>query len=160
MNTWKLILATMVIFGTGVVTGGLLVQHVQHGRDRRPQRPANAVRPAQPSSPGVMRFEFLRRMERELDLTPQQREPIDRILQEGQERMKKLMETVEPRRREELKKTIEEFRAVLTPEQGKRFDDLQKLQQQRSREQHKAAPPREHPLQSPPPGNPPAATNS
>ena len=146
----------MVIFGTGVVTGGLLVHHVQHGRDRRPPRPVNAVRPAQPSSPGVMRFEFLRRMERELDLTPQQREPIDRILQEGQERMKKLMETVEPRRREELKKTIEEFRAVLTPEQGKRFDDLQKLQQQRSREQHKAAPPREHPPQSPPP----AVTNT
>ena len=146
----------MVIFGTGVVTGGLLVQHVQHGRDRRPPRPVNAVRPAQPSSPGVMRFEFLRRMERELDLTPQQREPIDRILLEGQERMKKLMETVEPRRREELKKTIEEFRAVLTPEQGKRFDDLQKLQQQRSREQHKAAPPREHPPQSPPP----AVTNT
>jgi len=146
----------MVIFGTGVVTGGLLVQHVQHGRDRRPPRPVNAVRPAQPSSPGVMRFEFLRRMERELDLTPQQREPIDRILQEGQERMKKLMETVEPRRREELKKTIEEFRAVLTPEQGKRFDDLQKLQQQRSREQHKAAPPRDRPTQSPLP----AATNS
>jgi protein CpxP len=150
----------MVIFGTGVVTGGLLVQHVQHGRDRRPQRPVNAVRPAQPSSPGAMRFEFLRRMERELDLTPQQREPIDRILQEGQERMKKLMDTVEPRRREELKKTIEEFRAVLTPEQRKRFDDLQKQQQQRSREQHKATPPREHPPQSPPPGNPPAATNS
>ena len=25
MNSWKVILATMVIFGTGVVTGGLLV---------------------------------------------------------------------------------------------------------------------------------------
>ena len=152
----------MVIFGTGVVTGGLLVRHVEHGRDRRPQRAVNAVRPAQPSSPGVMRFEFLRRMERELDLAPEQREPIDKILKEGQERMKKLMETVEPRRHEELKKTIEEFRAVLTAEQQKRFDDLLKHQQQQqhSREQRKAAPPRERSLQYPPPGNPPAATNS
>lgn len=162
MNTWKVILATMVIFGTGVVTGGLLVRHAEHGRDRRPQRAANAIRPAQPPSPGVMRFEFLRRMERELDLAPEQREPIDKILKEGQERMKKLMETFEPRRREELKKTIEEFRAVLTAEQQKRFDDLLKhqQQQQRSREQRKAAPPRERSPQSPPPGNPPAATNS
>jgi Spy/CpxP family protein refolding chaperone len=158
VNNWKLILATMVIFGSGVVTGGLLVGHVQHGRDRRPQHAANAVRPAQPSTPGVMRFEFLRRMERELDLTPQQREPIDRILKEGQERMRKFMETVEPRRREELKRTIEEFRAVLTPEQQKRFDDLQKQQQQRAREQRKAAPSRERPAN--PPTNPPVGTNS
>ena len=159
MNTWKVILATMVIFGTGVVTGGLLVRHVEHGRDRRPQHAANAVRPGQPLSPGVMRIEFLRRMERELDLAPGQREPIDRILKEGQERMKKLMETVEPHRREELKRTIEEFRGVLTPEQQKRFDDLLKQQQQRAREQRKAGTQREHPPQSPPPGNPPAATN-
>ena len=40
-----------------------------------PQHPAAVVRPAQPVSPGVMRIEFLRRMERELDLTPEQREP-------------------------------------------------------------------------------------
>jgi Spy/CpxP family protein refolding chaperone len=146
----------MVIFGTGVVTGGLLVRHAEHGRDRRPQRAANAVRSAQPPTPGVMRFEFLRRMERELDLTPAQRGPIDKILQEGQERMKKLMETVEPHRRDELKKTIDEFRGVLTPEQQKRFDELLKQQQQRSRDQHKAAPPRERLPQSPPP----AATNS
>jgi Spy/CpxP family protein refolding chaperone len=95
-------------------------------------------------------------MERDLDLTPAQREPIDKILQEGQERMKKLMETVEPRRRDELKKTIDEFRGVLTPEQQTRFDELLKQQQQRSRDQHKAPPPRERLPQSPLP----AATNS
>ena|ERR1035437_4061014 len=150
----------MVIFGTGVVTGGLLVRHAEHGRDRRPQHATGVVHPAQPASAGVMRIEFLRRMERELDLTPEQREPIDKVLKEGQERTKKLMETVEPRRREEFKKTIEEFRAVLTPEQQKRFDELVKQQQQRSREQRKAAPPRERPPQSSPPGNTPAATNS
>jgi len=150
----------MVIFGTGVVTGGLLVRHADHGRDRRPQHATGAVRQAQPNVAGVMRIEFLRRMERELDLTPAQREPIDKVLQEGQERMKKLMDTVEPRRREEFKKTMDEFRAVLTPEQQKRFDDLVKQQQQRAREQRKAVPPRERPPQGPPATNTPAATNS
>ena len=159
MNTWKVILATMVIFGTGVVTGGLLVRYAEHGRDRRPQRPGAVVRPAQPVSAGVMRIEFLRRVERELDLTPEQREPIDKVLKEGQERTKKLMDTVEPRRREEFKRTIEEFRAVLTPEQRKRLDELVKQQQQRAREQRKAAPPKERPPQSLPPANPPL-TNS
>jgi tRNA A37 methylthiotransferase MiaB len=106
-----------------------------------------------------MRIEFLRRMEQELELTPAQREPIDLILKNGQERMKKLMDTVEPQRREEFKKTVEEFRSVLTLEQRKRFDELVKQQQQRAREQRKAAPLREHPLQSPPPGNAPGPTN-
>jgi Spy/CpxP family protein refolding chaperone len=159
VNNWKVILATMVIFGTGVVTGGLLVRHGDHRQERRPQRAGAGVHPAQAGPAGVMRIEFLRRMERELDLTPAQREPVDLILKNGQERMKKLMDTVEPRRREEFKKTVEEFRAVLTPEQRQRFDALVKQQQQRVREQRKATPPRDHPQQSPPPGNTPAATN-
>jgi len=150
----------MVIFGTGVVTGGLLVRHVERGRERHPQRVGEVARPAQPTVAGIMRIEFLRRMERELDITPAQREPIDKILKEGQERMKKLMETVEPRRREEFKQTMEEFRAVLTPEQLRRFDDLVKQQQQRAREQRKAAPPRERAPQNQPLGITPAATNS
>ena len=160
MNTWKVILATMVIFGTGVVTGGLVVRHAERGWGRRPPRVSDAGRPAQPTYAGVMRIEFLRRVQGELDLTPEQREPMDKVLKEGQERMKKLTETIEPRRREEFKRTMEEFRAVLTPEQRQRLDDLVKQQQQRAREQRKAAPPREHSPQTPPPGNPPAATNS
>jgi DNA-binding protein H-NS len=156
VNSWKVILATMVIFGTGVVTGGLLVRHAGPGREHRQPRPNIAVHNPQPSPAGLMRIDFLRRMERELDLTPAQREPIEKILKEGQERTKKIMETVEAPRREEFKRTIEEFRAVLTPEQLKRFDESVKQQQQRAREQRKAASPREHP----PAGNTPATTNS
>src|ERR1035441_7482841 len=100
------------------------------------------------------------RMERELDLTAEQREPIDKVLKEGQERTKKLMETVEPRRREEFKKTMEDFRAVLTPEQRSRFDELVKRSEERAREQRKAAPPKEHLPKTTPAGNPPAATNT
>jgi Holliday junction resolvase-like predicted endonuclease len=159
VNTWKVILATMVIFGTGVVTGGLLVRHLEPARGRRVQRAGDMVRPAPPPSAGVMRFEFLRRMERELDLTPEQREPIDKVLKEGQERMRNLMETLEPRRREELRRTMEEFRASLTPEQQQRFDAVVKQQQQRAREQRKAALPREHAPFSPPPASPPTLTN-
>jgi hypothetical protein len=148
----------MVIFGTGVVTGGLLVRHAERGGTRHPQRMGGVVRPAQPSA-GVLRIEFLRRMERELNLTAAQRDPVDRILKDGQDRMTKLMETVEPRRREEFKRTVEEFRAVLTPEQRQRFDALVKQQQQRTREQRKTAPLWDRPQPGPPPGNAPAGTN-
>ena len=145
----------MVIFGTGVVTGGLLVRHVDNGRERHPPRGMGLGRQAQPTTAGGMRIEFLRRVGRELELTTAQQQSVERILKEGQERMKKLMETVEPRRREEFKRTMDEFRAVLTPEQRQRLDDLVK-QQQRAREQRKGAAAHEHPPQNPPP----ASTNS
>jgi Spy/CpxP family protein refolding chaperone len=148
----------MVIFGTGVVTGGLLVRHVAPAHDRRP-RPANA-RAGQLTTAGLMRLELLRRMEQDLDLTPEQREPAGKVIKEGQERMKKIMETVEPRRREAYRKTIEDFRALLTPEQRQRFDQLLKQQQHRARDQRKAASPRERRPQSPKPDNLPAETNS
>src|ERR1035441_3512487 len=124
----------MVIFGTGVVTGGLLVRHAAPPWVRRRQRVNAAAGPAQAPPGGIMRIDFLRRMERELDLTAEQREPIDKVLKEGQERTKKLMETVEPRRREEFKKTMEDFRAVLTPEQRSRFDELVKQSEEHTSE--------------------------
>ncbi len=161
MNYWKVILATMVIFGTGVVTGGLLVRHVDRGWMHRPQRPTGVVRPALSLTPaGLMRADLLRRLEQELALTPEQREPANEVLKKGQERMKRLMETIEPRRREAFKKTLEEFRAVLTPEQQKRFDELLKQQQQRAREQRKAPPQSERPALSPVPAARSDATNS
>jgi Spy/CpxP family protein refolding chaperone len=129
VNSWKVILATMLIFGTGVVTGGLLVRHSERTRAPHQQRPPG-LRP-QPVSPGVMRLEFLRRTQRELNLTPAQREEVERILKESQERSRKIMEPVSPDLRREVQRTKEEFRKVLTPEQQGRFDELLKQQQQR-----------------------------
>ncbi len=116
----------MLIFGTGVVTGGLLVAHSGYLRPARTQRPV-AARPAPPAAQapaGGPRLEFLRRVQRELDLTPAQRERVDAILNEGQERTRKIMDPVMPRLREELQRTKDEFRAVLVPEQQARFDAL------------------------------------
>ncbi len=155
MNTWKVILATMVIFGTGVVTGGLLVRH-SGMRVPRPARNPIMTRPAQPVSAGVVRLDFLRRAGRELELTPEQHERVDKILKESQERTRKVMA---PYVREELQRTKEEFREALTPEQRPRFDQLlkQQQQQQRAREQRRPQPPSERPAEGPPPtgANPP-----
>ena len=128
MNSWKVILATMLIFGTGVVTGGLLVRHSERTAPAHPQRPA-AKRPQPPASPGGMRLEFLRRIQRELVLTHDQQEQVDRVLKESQERSRKIMEPVAPDLRREVQRTKEEFRKVLTPEQQGRFDELLKQQQ-------------------------------
>jgi Spy/CpxP family protein refolding chaperone len=136
VNTWKVIFATVVIFGAGVVTGGLLVKYSAIQTPSRPQH-AQGNRPGQPISAGGLRIEFLRRVERDLSLTTEQREQVDKILAASQERSKKIMEPVTPKIREELQQTREQFRAVLNPEQKIRFDELLKQQQQqRQRDQH------------------------
>ena len=134
MNTWKVILATMVIFAAGVVTGGLLVRHVE-SRYFVHRRPAAVPRGPQASSPGGMRLEFLRRAQRELGLSSAQQERIDKILKESQDRTRNKI-------REELQRTRNEFREVLTPEQQLRFEELTKRQQhQRDQRRPIPAPP-------------------
>jgi hypothetical protein len=136
----------MVIFGTGVVTGGLLVRNSQRVQFPPPQigpTNYNVQRPVQMATPGGSRVEFLRRAERELNLTAAQRERIDKIIIASQERTKKLMEPVTPRMREEVQRTKQEFREALTMDQQVRFDELMK-QQQRAPNQRRPNPPREH----------------
>ncbi len=134
MNTWKVILATVVIFGAGVVTGALVARHSERGQAPAHLRNAVAPRISPSLSAGGLRLEFLRRAERELRLNPEQRERIDKIIQASQERTRKLMEPVAPDLRAELERTKDEFLEVLTPEQRTRFEELMKKQQQRPHE--------------------------
>ena len=155
MNTWRVILATIVIFGTGVVTGDLLVEHMGHVRHARPPHAANAGRqPRQPFSPGGLRLDLLRRLQSELGLTPPQKERIDAIIRQGQERTRKIMDPVRPQLQEEVRKVTAAFRDALTPEQQTRFDDLLK-QQQHPKETRRPQPAQQHPAE-----NSPGRTNS
>ena len=61
MNPWKFILATVLIFGTGVVTGALVTTLVE-----RPHKAAN--RPVQQLTYSqIQRGEFLVRLQKQLD---------------------------------------------------------------------------------------------
>jgi Spy/CpxP family protein refolding chaperone len=145
VNSWRIILATMVIFGTGVLTGGLLVGHYRP--EHIAARPANPggpgkTAPAQPTTAGGMRVEFLRRMSRDLDLSPDQHAQVDKILRDSQERTKKIMS---PYLREETDRTSKEFRDVLTAEQRTRFDDLLKQKRVRDPRRPAATPASERP---------------
>jgi hypothetical protein len=93
VNNWKVILATIVIFGAGVVTGGLLVNHVQHSHPKNPKRTdaaasaTNAI--SQTNSPGqlaakparlpeILNKQFLQRLDEQLHLSADQREAIQK----------------------------------------------------------------------------------
>ena len=143
----------MVIFGTGVLTGALVAGYTVNLVNAQPQRSGIAGRSFEPGSPGGMRLEFLRRTQRDLDLTAEQQERIDKLLKQSQERTRKIMEPVVPQLHTELQRAKGEFREVLTPAQQARFDDLLKLQQ-RFKERRTIGRP------EPATNNPAAATNS
>ena len=117
----------MVIFGAGVITGGLLVHRTGGVKKVRPIKPATTNAVTQNVTPSQMqRMEFLVRANRELELTPEQRERIERILKEGQERTRQIWETVGPDMRKELQLVRERIKVELTPEQRRRFEELMK----------------------------------
>jgi Spy/CpxP family protein refolding chaperone len=139
VNTWKVILATLVIFIAGVVTGGLLVRYTEQNAPRRGERSA-PPRPAQPGAAGLVRMDFLRRVQKELDLTPDQHQRVDKMLKEHQEQIKKIVEPIEPDIQEEVQTAKDEFLETLTPTQRVRFDELLK-QQQRPKDPRRPQPP-------------------
>jgi hypothetical protein len=140
MNSWKIILAAVVIFCAGVITGSLLVNQAPGkspgDTDRIPG--ANARRPEDNHGPGArpevplprlaerLSKEFVRRLDRELHLTLAQSNNIARIVAEGQERNRVLWTNVAPHMRKVMQEVNQQIRAELTPEQLKQFEVLLK----------------------------------
>jgi predicted transcriptional regulator len=152
VNTWKVILATLVIFVAGVVTGGLLVSYADRaqqksrrflprdnvrvpanvnpspfGSPRDPREsPQRLPNPLQNRMPRGVSMEFLQKLDAEVRLTAEQRERIEKIIAEGQLRNKELWERVAPEMRREIAETQKHIREELTPEQRVRFEELMK----------------------------------
>lgn len=131
----------MVIFGCGVITGAMVV------KSALPAHPPAAQQ--QELAPNLgLTTNFLRRVQKQLDLTPDESEAIGKIIKQSQERTRPIWEQIAPQMRDERKRVREEIRAVLTPEQQRRWDKLIKAR------------PRKLPPGAPPPPDSPAPTNS
>lgn len=155
MNVWKIVCATLVIFIAGIVTGVVLVRLGERGPRpwNRPVReainqphvptnppPANLVRPNNPAgnNPGnvaPLNREFVPLLERQLRLTPPQREQVEQIMKTTQERIRELRQTIEPDIRKEMQKAQEQIRGVLSTEQRELYQRLMKRQQKRDENQ-------------------------
>lgn len=116
VKVWKVILAALVIFGAGIVTGRLTVQLASFNGPPRERSSQSASRSKRP--------ELIDRMQEELNLSSEQRERIDQILKESHERMKKLWESVSPKADEEFKKVRSLILAELTSEQAIRYEEV------------------------------------
>jgi hypothetical protein len=142
VNFWKVILATVVIFGAGVLTGGLLVNHVDHSyarnlhrpltnpdtrlqenHDRAQQHPTEIPMPRLAKELGK---QFVQQLNDTLKLTPEQHEKIEKIIADGQERNHEIWTNTAPKMREVMQEVNQQIRAELTPEQLKPFEELLK----------------------------------
>jgi Spy/CpxP family protein refolding chaperone len=132
VKIWKVVIAVMLIFGAGVVTGGLLVR-VRVAPHTAP--PANA--PSVMATPGAIpvgKQMFVQRVRRELDLTSEQSAQVDQIMRASHKRMVKIYEPVSPQAREETRRVRQEIQAILTPDQKKRFNEVFKHRQRENGE--------------------------
>ena len=107
------VLATVVIFAAGVVTGGLLV------------RKTGTVQITQPF---WNRFDVTRRAVEEMhrggELTPQQRARIDIIIRDNQELIGEYFSILEPDVQQVFRKMRESILEELNPDQRKHFEEL------------------------------------
>ncbi len=137
MNIWKVILATVVIFAAGAITGGLIVRNSQakaslqakseNGHASAPQG-TNSVRdhklPAPPIWP--LTKNFVDKLQRELNMDADQRERISQIICDGQEITRLIWQEIEPDIYHTIVETKDKIRAELTPEQLAKFEELLK----------------------------------
>jgi hypothetical protein len=126
VSPWKVILATVIIFAAGVITGGVLVQRVQRPERARPLPPLARPQQELVPMPFFVRREFLDRMDRQLNLSRDQYDRIAKIIQDSQERTRRIVAgRVGPEIQDELRQVRRQIRSQLTPEQAKQFDELQ-----------------------------------
>ncbi len=144
MNIWKVILVTLVIFGAGVITGGVVARrtHSQPGgeswRHSSTNRMGQGFRPEK-----VLRMEFITRAREELELTPEQIEQIELVVKESQTRTREIWEQVSPQMRAEVKAAQDRIRDLLTPAQRVTFEELMKQRRPSrnpERERHEPGP--------------------
>ena len=135
MNEWKVIFATVLIFGTGVIAGGLLVNYadVSHLKTVQTSSPqvdvtnyipqvvsnslAKATNAPRARLPEILSKKFVDRLEVELQLTLGQRADIEKIIADGQDDAAKAFQNIRQDARQKI-------REKLTDPQKKQFDNL------------------------------------
>ncbi len=117
MKIWKVILATVVIFAAGMFAG------LVAGRQTQPVPPPA---PKEPIPPISSQQRFYGRLKKELQLTPEQTNRIDKIFAEGNEQVKIIWDLLNPELQKHRQEVYDGVRAALTPEQREKFEKLVK----------------------------------
>jgi len=125
VKSWKPIVAAFVIFGAGLVTGRVTVNFPSPSPKSKPPedrgRPPGQWMRRGPDSP--LR-DLSERMAENLDLTTEQRQQIEQIVRETQDRMRALVDEMKPGLHNEFNAMQQRIREVLTADQWERYEQL------------------------------------
>jgi hypothetical protein len=143
VNTARIVLAALVIFAAGVLTGGVgaglagrIVREHPHNNSApvlapvlappSTGGPSNRTAGAMAKPPGNAQLEAMARWSQELNLNPAQRERIESVLREAQARLRELWVPVAPRARNEIEAARRDIEALLSPDQRARWDEARR----------------------------------
>ncbi len=117
MNAWKVILAALVIYVAGIVTGNFAANLSPSAERESPSRQPRGPRPP-------MMRDLVRRMESRLELTEEQKTKVENIVEASQERMRTLMDGMRPKFETESESMRLEIEALLSNDQKATFDKI------------------------------------
>ena len=140
VNAWKPILAAVVIFGVGVVTGSFVVDpgaSRPHRAFPRERGPRNAEHRPGSMMEGQLNW-LMKRIQRDLKLTDKQAAKVESAFTASRDEMKTCWEEMQPRMRASTEKLKESLRDDLTEEQIAKFEKY--LRPQAMRERFKGGP--------------------
>ena len=130
MHQWNVILATVLIFGSGVGTGHLL----SHRNTPQPENldgkssPANSANSNStnflPPAARPMMFRSRGYLDNHLKLTTEQKEQLHKIRKAGHDRVREYGKPFREQIMDEDLRVRKEIRGLLTPEQARIFDGL------------------------------------
>jgi len=107
------VIVVLAAFACGIVAGavGDRIWMFRHGPVRGPASHFIADR-------------ILKRLDRELKLTPQQHEQVKKIIETHRARVEGVFDAVKPQVHHEIEAANDEIRTVLTPEQRQKYEQL------------------------------------
>lgn len=135
MNLLRVILATLVIFSTGALSGYFVAKKTLEQESVAPRRPGGP-RNGPPSWEERRKF-MIERMREDLELTATQTEQVTAIFAESGERSKELWKQFKGPMDAEVERVNDQIRAILDPGQLVKFEE----QLKRRKEGHQKGPP-------------------
>ena len=144
VNAWKPVLAAIVIFAAGVVTGSLVLDVATpqparaFPRTFNPDRNHHGAEHRHGSRMEGQLNWLMRRIQRDLKLTDKQTAKVEGAFKESREEMKVAFEELRPRLRASTEKLKDKLRGDLTEEQIEKFSKY--LRPPSSRDRFKGAP--------------------
>ena len=127
MSQWKVILATLLIFGSGIGTGLLLSKRDAPPIESHPGELGKFAPTNSDDNQRSLRPVFFRStgfLDRHLDLTAPQKEQVQSIMETSRERIHELSTPFRDQLRQEQQDVQKALRELLTPDQRKIFDHL------------------------------------